>query len=138
MDSTGEITDAIEIMRDMKQIKELVNEVTSPSQFTFSDIIGTSAPIMDAIGFAQKIAGSTSVVSIRGESGTGKELFAKAIHVQSKRSGKFVAVNCAALPESLLESELFGYEKGTFTGAKKNGKQGLFEIADKGTLFLDE
>ncbi len=137
-DSTGVITDAIEIMRDMKQIKALVNEVTSPSQFTFSDIIGTSAPLMDAISFAQKIAVTASIVSIRGESGTGKEMFAKAIHTQSKRSGKFVAVNCAALPESLLESELFGYEKGTFTGAKQNGKQGLFEIADRGTLFLDE
>jgi len=137
-DSTGEITDAIEVMRDMKQIKALVNEVTSPSQFTFSDIIGTSSPVMDAISFAQKIAASSSVVSIRGESGTGKELFAKAIHAESRRYGRFVAVNCAALPESLLETELFGYEKGAFTGAEKKGKQGLFEIADKGTLFLDE
>ncbi|MCP3943519.1 MAG: PAS domain-containing protein [Desulfobacteraceae bacterium] len=138
MDSSGEITDAIEIMRDMKQIKALANEVTSPSQFSFSDIIGTSGALMDAICFAQKISVSTSVVSIRGESGTGKELFAKAIHTESKRPGRFVAVNCAALPDSLLESELFGYEKGTFSGAEKNGKQGLFEIADKGTLFLDE
>jgi len=138
LDSTGEVTDAIEIMRDMKQIKAMANEVTSPSLFTFSDIIGTSTPLMDAISFAQKIAVTSSVVSIRGKSGTGKELFARAIHAQSKRHGKFVAVNCAALPESLLESELFGYEKGTFTGAKKNGRQGLFEIADKGTLFLDE
>ncbi|MCG8636106.1 MAG: sigma 54-interacting transcriptional regulator [Desulfobacterales bacterium] len=137
-DSTGEVTGAIEVMRDMRQIKELADEVTSPSRFTFSDIIGTSEPIMDAISFAQKIAKSASVVSIRGESGTGKELFARAIHTESRRPGKFVAVNCAALPESLLESELFGYEKGTFTGAEKKGKQGLFEIADKGTLFLDE
>ncbi len=137
-DSTGEVTDALEIMMDMRQIKELAEEVTSPSRFSFSDIIGTSAPIMDAITFAQKIAQTSSIVSIRGASGTGKELFAKAIHTESGRSGEFVAVNCAALPESLLESELFGYEKGSFTGAEKNGKQGLFEIADKGTLFLDE
>ena len=136
--STGEVTGAIEVMRDMRQIKEMADEVTSPSRFTFSDIIGKSGPIMDAISFAQKIAPSSSVVSIRGKSGTGKELFAKAIHAESGRTGEFVAVNCAALPESLLESELFGYEKGTFTGGEKKGKQGLFEIADKGTLFLDE
>jgi TyrR family helix-turn-helix protein/PAS domain S-box-containing protein len=137
-DSTGEVTGAIQVLRDMRQIKEMADEVTSPSRFTFSDIIGNSDPIKDAISFAQKIAPSSSVVSIRGESGTGKELFAKAIHAESGRTGEFVAVNCAALPESLLESELFGYEKGSFTGAEKKGKQGLFEIAHKGTLFLDE
>ncbi|MEH0020128.1 MAG: sigma 54-interacting transcriptional regulator [Desulfobacter sp.] len=137
-DSTGEVTGAIEVMRDMRQIKELADEVTSPSRVTFSDIIGTSDPIMDAISFAQKVARSSSVVSIRGASGTGKELFAKAIHTESRRTGDFVAVNCAALPESLLESELFGYEKGAFTGGEKKGKQGLFEIAHKGALFLDE
>jgi transcriptional regulator of aroF, aroG, tyrA and aromatic amino acid transport len=93
---------------------------------------------MDAIAFAQKIAPSATIVSIRGESGTGKELFARAIHIESGRRGPFVPVNCAALPESLLESELFGYEKGSFTGARDSGKPGLFETADTGTLFLDE
>ncbi|OGR25617.1 MAG: Fis family transcriptional regulator [Desulfobacterales bacterium RIFOXYA12_FULL_46_15] len=137
-DLTGEITGAIEIMRDMKEIRELANEVTCPSQYSFSDIIGKSAAIMDAISFAQKIAVTPSIVSIRGDSGTGKELFARAIHSESGVKGEFVAVNCAALPESLLESELFGYEKGSFTGAEKKGKQGLFETADNGTLFLDE
>lgn len=137
-DAKGEITDAVEIMRDMKEIQELADEVTSPSRFAFSDIIGTSAPLMDAISFAQKISASSSIVSIRGESGTGKELFARAIHNESGRQGQFVPVNCAALPESLLESELFGYEKGSFTGAGKTGKQGLFKVADQGTLFLDE
>ena len=137
-DITGEITGAIEIMRDMKEIKEMADEVAYPSFHTFSDIIGNSASIMDAISFAQKIAGSSSIVSIRGDSGTGKEMFARAIHTESKVKGEFVAVNCAALPESLLASELFGYEKGSFTGARKKGKQGLFEIADGGTLFLDE
>ncbi|MBU1340371.1 MAG: sigma 54-interacting transcriptional regulator [Proteobacteria bacterium] len=137
-DITGEITGAIEIMRNMKEIKELADEVTYPTLHTFSDIIGRSASIMDAISFAQKIAVSSSIVSIRGKSGTGKELFARAIHTESRVKGEFVAVNCAAIPESLLESELFGYEKGSFTGAEKKGKQGLFEIADKGTLFLDE
>ena len=137
-DITGDITGAIEIMRDMKEIRELAHEVTYPSQYSFSDIIGKSSAIMDAISFAQKIAITPSIVSIRGDSGTGKELFARAIHMESGVKGEFVAVNCAALPESLLESELFGYEKGSFTGAEKNGKQGLFEIADNGTLFLDE
>lgn len=137
-DLTGEITGAIEIMRNMKEIRDQANEVTHPSQYSFSDIIGKSAAIMDAISFAQKIAPTPSIVSIRGDSGTGKELFARAIHTESRVKGEFVAVNCAALPESLLESELFGYEKGSFTGAEKRGKQGLFEIADNGTLFLDE
>lgn len=137
-DINGEITGAIEIMRDMKEIKELAEKVAYPSIHTFSDIIGKSASIMDAISFAQKIAASSSIVSIRGDSGTGKEMFARAIHTESRVRGEFVAVNCAALPESLLESELFGYEKGSFTGARKKGKQGLFEIADGGTLFLDE
>ncbi len=137
-DITGEVTGAIEIMRDMKEIRDLANEVTNPTQYSFSDIIGKSAAIMDAISFAQKIAVTHSIVSIRGDSGTGKELFARAIHTESGVKGDFVAVNCAALPESLLESELFGYEKGSFTGAEKKGKQGLFEIADNGTLFLDE
>ena len=137
-DYTGEITGAIEIMRNMRVIRELAEEVTYPTLETFSDIIGNSTVIMDAISFAQKIAPSSSIVSIRGQSGTGKELFARAIHAESQASGRFVAVNCAALPESLLESELFGYVKGAFTGAEKQGKQGLFELAHNGTLFLDE
>nr|NJM01626.1 sigma 54-interacting transcriptional regulator [Desulfobacula sp.] len=137
-DISGEITGAIEIMRDMKEIRELANEVAYPSHYSFSDIIGKSPAFTDAISFAQKIALTSSIVSIRGDSGTGKELFARAIHTESRLKGEFVAVNCAALPESLLESELFGYEKGAFTGAEKKGKQGLFEIADNGTLFLDE
>lgn len=137
-DYTGETTGAIEIMRNMREIKALADEVTYPSLQTFSDIIGKSSVIMDAISFAQKIAPSAAIVSIRGQSGTGKELFARAIHAESMVPGRFVAVNCAALPESLLESELFGYTKGAFTGAEKKGKPGLFELADHGTLFLDE
>ncbi|MDR1194606.1 MAG: sigma 54-interacting transcriptional regulator [Peptococcaceae bacterium] len=109
------------------------------SKYTFNDIIGKSPGIVRAKSIARKMAGTDSSVLLTGESGTGKELFAHSIHHASKRSDMpFVAINCAALPENLLESELFGYAEGAFTGAKKGGKLGLFEYAHKGTLFLDE
>jgi Transcriptional regulator containing PAS, AAA-type ATPase, and DNA-binding domains len=102
-------------------------------------IIGNSKLINQAKDIAIKASQSNSNVLIRGESGTGKEVFARAIHNMSKnREGKFVAVNCAAIPENLMESELFGYEDGAFTGAKKGGKPGMFEMANEGTIFLDE
>jgi transcriptional regulator with PAS, ATPase and Fis domain len=106
---------------------------------TFADIAGKSVMIRDLKETAQKYATSCSNILITGDSGTGKELFAQSIHNSSSyRKGPFVAVNCAALSESLLESELFGYEEGAFTGAKKGGKEGLFELAHNGTIFLDE
>lgn len=109
------------------------------AKYKFEDILGESKVIKKYKDIAEKMAKSDSSVLITGESGTGKELFAQAIHNSSKRKNyQFVAVNCAALPESLLESELFGYEEGAFTGARKGGKTGLFELAHKGTLFLDE
>ncbi|MFZ5643398.1 MAG: sigma 54-interacting transcriptional regulator [Bacillota bacterium] len=109
------------------------------ARHTFNDIIGSSALIMDTIVRAKKYAAASATVLIGGESGTGKELFAQSIHNESeRREGPFVAINCAALPENLLESELFGYEEGAFTGAKKGGKTGLFEMAHGGTIFLDE
>ena len=137
-DSRGSIVGAIEVMRDMKGIREQASVVAQPPQVTFSDMIGRSAAIRETIVFAQKISLTDGIVSIRGESGTGKELFASAIHAESGRRGPFVPINCAALPETLLESELFGYVGGAFSGAKKEGKPGLFEIAQNGTLFLDE
>jgi TyrR family helix-turn-helix protein/PAS domain S-box-containing protein len=137
-DTTGRIMGAIEIIKDLKEIEALANAVSQPTQITFSDIIGTSAGIKEVILLAAKIARTESIVSIRGESGTGKELFARAIHAESRRKGPFIAINCAALPESLLESELFGYEGGAFTGARRQGKAGLFEIAAEGSVFLDE
>jgi transcriptional regulator with PAS, ATPase and Fis domain len=104
----------------------------------FTDIIGSSGSLREALLVAEKAAQSTSTVLIRGESGTGKELIAKAIHNHSNRKDSpFIKVNCAAIPENLLESELFGYEKGSFTGAVKS-KPGKFKIADGGTIFLDE
>ena len=108
------------------------------NNYTFSYIVGKSKKIMDSILLAQKVAPSTASVLITGESGTGKEVFAKSIHEASGRSGQFVAVNCSAIPENLLESELFGYVEGAFTGAVKKGKMGMFEFANNGTLFLDE
>jgi PAS domain S-box-containing protein len=109
------------------------------AKYTFEDILGESPPIINCKKIAKRMASSDSSILIMGESGTGKELFAQAIHNESRRNGyQFVAINCAALPESLLESELFGYASGAFTGAKKEGKMGLFELAHKGTLFLDE
>jgi len=134
----GRIIGAVEIMKDMQEIKSLANAVIQPRQITFSDIIGESRAVKDAISFAQKVAGTDSYISIQGESGTGKEMFAAAIHSASGRSGPFVPVNCAALPEQLLESELFGFVGGAFTGARKEGKPGLFELAQGGTIFLDE
>lgn len=109
------------------------------AQVNFADIIGSSPLLEQVKEEARKAAKGASTVLITGESGTGKEVFAKAIHFESSRGSKpFVPVNCAAIPETLLESELFGYEEGSFTGAKKGGKQGKFQAAQGGTLFLDE
>jgi transcriptional regulator of aroF, aroG, tyrA and aromatic amino acid transport len=138
VDSTGRIIGAVEIMKDMREIKALVKEATQPEAIAFDAFVGRSPAVNQAIAFARKIAPTPSIVSIRGESGTGKELFARAIHAESQRSGPFIPLNCAAIPDALLECELFGYEAGAFTGAKKRGNAGLFEQARGGTLFLDE
>ena len=117
------------------------NEVERLQQakYSFSNIITQNSKMEYLIKLAKKAADSNSTVLIEGESGTGKELFAHAIHKSSDRKyGAFVRVNCAAIPENLLESELFGYEAGAFTGANKKGKPGKFELANGGTIFLDE
>lgn len=109
------------------------------TRYTFDSIKGQSNELRKVIGNAKTMASSDSSIMIFGESGTGKEVFAQSIHNLSKRKkNNFVAVNCAAIPENLLESEMFGYEEGAFTGAKKGGKIGYFELAHSGTLFLDE
>jgi len=109
------------------------------AKYNFNNIIGSSEEIVNCKEKAMRMADSNSTVLITGDSGTGKELFAQAIHNNSvRRNYQFVVINCGALPESLLESELFGYEEGSFTGARKGGKPGLFELAHNGTLFLDE
>ncbi len=109
------------------------------ARYTFNDIVGRSQVIQGCISRAKSYSRSDSTILITGESGTGKEVFANSIHNASLRArGPFVAVNCATLPESLLESELFGYDEGAFTGARKGGKPGLFDLAHSGTIFLDE
>lgn len=105
----------------------------------FQNIISTNPQMLKAISTAHIVAMTDSTVLLRGESGTGKEMFARAIHKESlRKDGPFIAINCAAIPENLLESELFGYEEGSFTGAKKGGKPGKLELANNGTIFLDE
>ncbi len=132
---------ALRIARILKQ-KKLEEEnlkLKSQSQYvTSANMIGRSERMREVYQLIDKVAGTDASVLIRGESGTGKELVAEAVHHQSNRKAqRFIALNCAAVPESLLESELFGYEKGAFTGANQQ-KKGLFELAHKGTLFLDE
>lgn len=118
---------------------ENMERFANESRYVFRDIIGESAKMKAAIFKAKRFAEYDATVMLMGESGTGKELFAQSIHnASSRRRNRFVALNCAAVPVSLLESELFGYARGAFTGALKEGKKGLFEIAERGTLFLDE
>ncbi|MEL1135576.1 sigma 54-interacting transcriptional regulator [Desulfitobacterium sp. THU1] len=120
-------------------VRQKLNKKGLAAKYNFDAIIGRSEVILKTIRIAQKYAVANSNVLIMGETGTGKELFAQSIHNNSmRRNQPFVAINCAALPEQLLESELFGYVGGAFTGAAKGGKVGLFELAHRGTLFLDE
>jgi two-component system response regulator PilR (NtrC family) len=130
------------IVRNAVERKELEDEnihlrSALEERFMFSNIIGKSARMQEIFSIVQRIAKTMSTVLISGESGTGKELIARAIHYNSGRRGKFLAINCGALPETLLESELFGHERGAFTGAIRE-KRGLFQEADRGTIFLDE
>ncbi len=130
---------ALIIFRELDDVRQLIQSVSGPSLIDFEDIIGESQVFTNAINLAKTVAPTNMSVMLRGESGTGKELFARAIHKNSsRRKGPFVTVNCAAIPDSLLESEFFGYERGAFTGASSGGKQGLLELATHGTLFLDE
>jgi len=127
------------ISKKEKYIRSAFIKKGHVARYRFEDIIGESKTIKNSIEIAKRYANFDSTVLILGETGTGKEMFAQSIHNKSKRAkGPFVAVNCASISESLLESELFGYVEGAFTGASKSGKAGLFEIAHKGTIFLDE
>ncbi len=118
--------------------KDVVSSIYS-SKYCFDSIVGEDITLRNVKSIAQRASNTGSTILIMGESGTGKELFAHAIHQASPRTDRpFVRVNCAALPDNLLESELFGYEEGAFTGARKGGKPGKFEMANHGTIFLDE
>ncbi|MDM5302405.1 sigma 54-interacting transcriptional regulator [Bacillus subtilis] len=143
----GILKGSVGVIHDVTEIKMLTAELnrarqiirTLEAKYTFDDIIGKSEQMLVALEQAKLGAKTPATILLRGESGTGKELFAHAIHNESDRKyNKFIRVNCAALSENLLESELFGYEDGAFSGAKRGGKKGLFEEANNGSIFLDE
>ncbi|MGE6629381.1 sigma 54-interacting transcriptional regulator [Bacillus sp. NPDC077027] len=143
----GILKGSVGVIHDVSEIQSLTQELnkarqlirTLEAKYTFEDIIGESEQMLVALEQAKLGAKTPATILLRGESGTGKELFAHAIHNESDRKyNRFVRVNCAALSESLLESELFGYEEGAFSGAKRGGKKGLFEEANHGSIFLDE
>jgi PAS domain S-box-containing protein len=138
--SVGVIRDVSEIIRlteELDQVKKMVRRLEA--KYTFDEVVSVNPLVSQAVEQAKRVAATSATVLLRGESGTGKELFAHAIHSASSRRNKpFVRVNCAALSESLLESELFGYVDGAFTGARRGGRKGLFEEAEGGSLFMDE
>jgi PAS domain S-box-containing protein len=135
-DTSGRLVGGVESFRDLRQIHSLRKQVES--SYALSDIISRNPRVRELLEILPVVAESGSAILIRGETGTGKELLARAVHNQSdRRDGPFVAVNCACFPETLVESELFGYEKGAFTGADRS-KAGRFARAEDGTLFLDE
>ena len=138
-DHNRRIIGAVSVLKDISEVRELVQSVTGHLPEAFERIRHESNVMKRAIALARTIARGDSTVLLRGETGTGKEMFARAIHEASPRAARmFVPVNCAAIPDQLLESELFGYEEGAFSGAARGGKKGLFEYADGGTLLLDE
>lgn len=138
---------SVTVYHDISEINRLRRELDRLAQnlrkveakYSFKDIIGQNPALLRVIETAKVAAVTPATILLRGESGTGKEVFANAIHNSSpRRNEKFMTVNCSSLPEELLESELFGYKDGAFTGARRGGRKGLFQEADKGTLFLDE
>ncbi|MDD3363740.1 MAG: sigma-54-dependent Fis family transcriptional regulator [Syntrophomonas sp.] len=139
-DEKGEVTGAVIFFNPINKVKKLINRFSgAQATFHFEDIIGESPKLKEAVQVASHAASNVSNVLIVGESGTGKELFAQAIHNYSPcQKGPFVALNCAAIPRELIASELFGYSEGAFTGARRGGRPGKFEMASGGTLFLDE
>ncbi|HLX57979.1 MAG TPA: sigma 54-interacting transcriptional regulator [Ktedonobacteraceae bacterium] len=128
------------ILRSIERVQKLVNRMTGArARLTFANVVGESSALKEAMRLARLAATSNSTVLLHGETGTGKEIFAQSIHNSSARAdGPFVAVNCAAIPRELINTELFGYEGGSFTGADRQGRSGKFEQAHGGTLFLDE
>ncbi|WP_068554660.1 sigma-54-dependent Fis family transcriptional regulator [Thermotalea metallivorans] len=140
IDREENLREIICVFKEVKKARKLANKIMGRQAiYTFDKIIGRNERFLQTIEYAKKIADSKSTILILGESGTGKEIFAQSIHNHSgRRDEPFVAVNCGAIPRNLIESELFGYEEGAFTGAKRGGNPGKFEVADGGTIFLDE
>lgn len=140
IDGKGEVMDIIHVFDDHKKERKLAGRLTkTQAVYTFDKIIGEDKKFKEMLNFCKKIADSKSTILITGESGTGKEILAQSIHNYSNRRDKpFVAINSGAIPKTLIESELFGYVEGAFTGAIKGGRPGKFEIAHGGTIFLDE
>ena len=135
----GAMLGAVVVFEEVDSIRKLAKIAGTKAYFTFDSLVGSCDEFRKAIGLARKAAQSNSTVLIRGETGTGKELFAQSIHNASQRKGHpFVPINCGAIPNELLESELFGYMDGAFTGAQKGGRAGKFELANNGTILLDE
>jgi PAS domain S-box-containing protein len=152
---SGSTIGAVSVFRDITEVESLSDRLrktelltdalkdelikTSPIPFNLRHIVGFSGKLMEAIHILRKVAPTDASVLIRGESGTGKEVFARATHDLSQRKAKpLVTINCSAIPENLMETEFFGYDRGAFTGARAEGKPGKFELAHQGTLFLDE
>lgn len=139
VDQRGKVYGVVASLKDAGQIRALVHSVTRPPEMTFANIIYKSQVMAELVELANRVSQSDATVLLFGESGTGKELFARALHAASpRRELPFVPINCGALPDALLESELFGYEDGAFTGSRRGGRMGLFEFAHGGTVFLDE
>jgi transcriptional regulator with PAS, ATPase and Fis domain len=133
------VSNIIELHKTSDIIHDAYQIFEEKKNINFNDIIGESSKLKDVKNIAKQVANTDSTVMLYGESGTGKELFARAIHFDSKRcDSPFIAINCASIPDNLLESELFGYEGGAFSGARKEGQMGKFELANGGTVFLDE
>ena len=139
-DSLMKVQEMTFVFHEMKLHRRLAGKILGGQAiYTFDKIIGKNENLINTINYAKKIAFSKSTVLITGESGTGKEIFAQSIHnFSSRKNEAFIAINCGAIPRTLIESELFGYVDGAFTGAKKGGNAGKFEIAEGGTIFLDE
>jgi len=139
-DEKGNFAGAVDFFRKIGRVRKFVTSyIGAQAKFNFSDIIGTSPKLKEAIRISKIASKSNSNVLILGETGTGKEMFAQAIHYEGLRKKEpFMVINCGAIPRELAESEFFGYEPGTFTGADKKGRPGKFELANRGTIFLDE
>jgi len=139
-DEKGNFAGVVDFFRKIGRVRKFVTSyIGAQAKFNFSDIIGSSLKLREAIRISKIASKSNSNVLILGETGTGKEMFAQAIHYEGlRRKGPFMVINCGAIPRELAESEFFGYEPGAFTGADKRGRPGKFELANRGTIFLDE